>query len=275
MVDTRRHDTRNCAGGVTPWARHQRGDAWPRVDLRGGSGEGRSPAPSRTWGSSTTRPRWSIRGHPYQTEGVFDCGFYKFVQQAGQAHSRRAALHAQGQRSSPTPISAAAFRSARRGTCRGADRRSDGGDHVHVRPGRLPPPSRAPGGATARNFPVHQQGQPSGRGRSSSTTRGTRPSSSSTTRRPSTDSTIRSDVTVTPRSGLLLCEDNAGGQQTATQQQSGASPSTTWCWLPAEVPAGDYRQNEWAGACSPTARGCSRTSRRRGSRSALRGAGPL
>ena len=68
------------------------------------------------------------------------------------------------------------------------------------------------------------------------------------------------NMTVTPRGGLLLCEDAAGNGFTQGERlvgltmQGGAftfamnnivltSPYNS------RVPAGDYRQNEWAGAC--------------------------
>ncbi|MGH6691881.1 MAG: alkaline phosphatase PhoX, partial [Gammaproteobacteria bacterium] len=70
------------------------------------------------------------------------------------------------------------------------------------------------------------------------------------------------NLTVTPRGGLLLCEDNGGGQGTfpAGERLLGLTLHggiftfainnvvLTSAHNP-RVPAGDYRQNEWAGAC--------------------------
>ena len=74
-------------------------------------------------------------------------------------------------------------------------------------------------------------------------------------------------MTVTPRGGLLLCEDAAGNGFTEGERLvgltlhgqaftfamnnivPGAATTTT------RFPAGDYRQSEWAGACySPDGR---------------------
>ena len=69
------------------------------------------------------------------------------------------------------------------------------------------------------------------------------------------------NMTVTPRGGLLLCEDAAGNNFTEGERLVGLTlegadvhvrdeqhradvATTTAC-----VRAGDYRQNEWAGAC--------------------------
>jgi uncharacterized protein len=70
------------------------------------------------------------------------------------------------------------------------------------------------------------------------------------------------NITVTPRGGLILCEDNAGGQGTFAQGErllgltlhgeiftfalNNVVLATAYN---ASVPAGDYRQSEWAGAC--------------------------
>ena len=68
------------------------------------------------------------------------------------------------------------------------------------------------------------------------------------------------NMTVTPRGGLLLCEDNSGGTSNDAERLLGltfaggvftfaknnivlTSPYNS------KVPAADYRQNEWAGAC--------------------------
>jgi secreted PhoX family phosphatase len=77
------------------------------------------------------------------------------------------------------------------------------------------------------------------------------------------------NITVTPRGGLLLCEDNSGappGPPNAGERLLGLTldgQAFTFAQnnvvLPMAynpfVPAGDYRQNEWAGACfSPDGR---------------------
>jgi uncharacterized protein len=67
-------------------------------------------------------------------------------------------------------------------------------------------------------------------------------------------------MTVTPRGGLLLCEDAAGNDFTDGERLVGLTMhgraftfamnniNLTTAYNSA-VPAGDYRQNEWAGAC--------------------------
>ena len=68
------------------------------------------------------------------------------------------------------------------------------------------------------------------------------------------------NMTVTPRGGLLLCEDAAGNGFTQGERLIGLTmegDAFTFAMnnivLTAphnsRVPAGDYRQNEWAGAC--------------------------
>jgi len=67
------------------------------------------------------------------------------------------------------------------------------------------------------------------------------------------------NMTVTPRGGLLLCEDAAGNQFTAGERLVGLTlhgqaftfaMNNILLTTPYEaIPAGDYRQNEWAGAC--------------------------
>jgi secreted PhoX family phosphatase len=74
------------------------------------------------------------------------------------------------------------------------------------------------------------------------------------------------NITVTPRGGLLLCEDAAGNNFTEGERLVGLTMdgktftfamNNVMLTTPynARVPAGDYRQNEWAGACySPDGR---------------------
>jgi len=74
------------------------------------------------------------------------------------------------------------------------------------------------------------------------------------------------NMTVTPRGGLLLCEDAAGNQFTEGERLVGLTlHGETFTFAMnnivlaldynARVRAGDYRQNEWAGACySPDGR---------------------
>jgi secreted PhoX family phosphatase len=70
------------------------------------------------------------------------------------------------------------------------------------------------------------------------------------------------NMVVTPRGGLILCEDNAGGQGTFTAGERllgltlhgqvftfAVNNIVLTTAYNARVPAGDYRQNEWAGAC--------------------------
>ena len=68
-------------------------------------------------------------------------------------------------------------------------------------------------------------------------------------------------MTVTPRGGLLLCEDAAGNNFTEGERLVGLTlHGQTFTFAMNNivpdlrtttpvVPAGDYRQNEWAGAC--------------------------
>ena len=74
------------------------------------------------------------------------------------------------------------------------------------------------------------------------------------------------NLTVTPRGGLLVCEDAAGNNFTEGERLVGLTldgKAFTFAMNNinlsaahnATVPAGDYRQNEWAGACySPDGR---------------------
>ena len=74
------------------------------------------------------------------------------------------------------------------------------------------------------------------------------------------------NITVTPRGGLLLCEDAAGNQFTQGERLIGLTlEGGTFTFAMnnvvlttpynSRVPAGDYRQAEWAGACySPDGR---------------------
>lgn len=74
------------------------------------------------------------------------------------------------------------------------------------------------------------------------------------------------NITVTPRGGLLLCEDAAGNNFTEGERLVGLTlDGKTFTFAMnnmnlttaynTKVPAGDYRQNEWAGACySPDGR---------------------
>ena len=74
------------------------------------------------------------------------------------------------------------------------------------------------------------------------------------------------NITVTPRGGLLLCEDAAGNQFTEGERLIGLTlEGQTFTFAMnnvnlandynAVVKAGDYRQSEWAGACySPDGR---------------------
>ena len=70
------------------------------------------------------------------------------------------------------------------------------------------------------------------------------------------------NIAVTPRGGLILCEDNAGGQGSfaAGERLHGLTLAgriftfavnnvVLTSAYNARIPAGDYRQNEWAGAC--------------------------
>ena len=70
------------------------------------------------------------------------------------------------------------------------------------------------------------------------------------------------NLTVTPRGGLILCEDNAGGQGqfSAGERLLGLTLNggiftfainnvVLTAPYNQQIPAGDYRQNEWAGAC--------------------------
>jgi secreted PhoX family phosphatase len=68
------------------------------------------------------------------------------------------------------------------------------------------------------------------------------------------------NITVTPRGGLLLCEDAAGNHFTQGERMIGLTLNGgTFTFAQnnivltsaynSSVPAGDYRQNEWAGAC--------------------------
>ena len=73
------------------------------------------------------------------------------------------------------------------------------------------------------------------------------------------------NMTVTPRGGLLLCEDAAGNNFTEGERLVGLTlhgetftfaMNNINCTQPVRsIPAGDYRQSEWAGACySPDGR---------------------
>jgi secreted PhoX family phosphatase len=68
------------------------------------------------------------------------------------------------------------------------------------------------------------------------------------------------NITVTPRGGLLLCEDNSGATSNDAERLIGLTlTGNTFTFAKnniqlasaynAVIPAGDYRQNEWAGAC--------------------------
>ena len=82
------------------------------------------------------------------------------------------------------------------------------------------------------------------------------------------------NMTVTPRGGLLLCEDAAGNHFTEGERLVGLTlhgKSFTFAMNNINlmtsyndvVLAGDYRQSEWAGAATaPTADGCLPTFRR-------------
>jgi len=74
------------------------------------------------------------------------------------------------------------------------------------------------------------------------------------------------NITVTPRGGLLLCEDNSGATTNDAERLVGLTlTGNTFTFAKnnivlgsaynAAIPAGDYRQSEWAGACySPDGR---------------------
>lgn len=68
------------------------------------------------------------------------------------------------------------------------------------------------------------------------------------------------NLTVTPRGGLLLCEDNAGGTLNDAERLLGLTLTggvftfaknniVLSSAYNSSIPAGDYRQSEWAGAC--------------------------
>jgi secreted PhoX family phosphatase len=68
------------------------------------------------------------------------------------------------------------------------------------------------------------------------------------------------NLTVTPRGGLLLCEDNSGGTPNTAERMLGLSLNGQLFTFArnnieltqpfnSRIPAGNYRQNEWAGAC--------------------------
>ncbi len=67
------------------------------------------------------------------------------------------------------------------------------------------------------------------------------------------------NMTVTPRGGLLLCEDAAGNNFTQGERLVGltlhgetftfAMNNINFTQPVRSIPAGDYRQSEWAGAC--------------------------
>jgi secreted PhoX family phosphatase len=264
---------RNCAGGVTPWGTWLTneetllpGHGWT---FEVGPTKG-DPRPIRDMGlfnheAAMVDPR---TGFPYQTEDANDCGFYKFVPHERGQLSRGGRLYmlkVQGQPNANlgggfpvgttwdvewVPIddpTAATMSTFAQGTALGGARfrRLEGawwGDRTGFFLSTDGGSQRE--GQVFEYDPRHE------------------------TLKLIYDAPTFNDcdnpdnLTVTPRGGLLLCEDNAGGQGqfAAGERLLGLTLNggiftfainnvVLTTGHNAQVPAGDYRQAEWAGAC--------------------------
>ena len=278
---------RSCpaTGGPSRWAR--------RRAIRG---------PSRTWGSSTTRPRWSIPAPAIRTRPrtPTTAASTTSCRTSGASSFAAGSFTCSRSRSSPTPISAAALPLGTTWDVQWvpiAD--PTAATHVHVHPGRgarrraLPPPRGRLVGRPHGILPVHRRGQPAGGAGLRVTTRGTRPSSSiydaPTLQRLRQSGQHDRDAArrPTPVRGQRRRPGPVSGRRAAAWASrstagSSRSRSTTWCWLRRTTrrcpPATTARTSGRGRATAPTASGCSRTSRRpqiRRDHRPLRGAGPL
>ena len=264
---------RNCAGGVTPWGTWisgeetgdpghgwsfevgaQKGDRRPIVDMGRFSHEAMMVDPAT--------------GYVYETEDATPSGFYKFVPNVpGQLHEGGELFMLRVKNQPNFNFGPVSIDWSNVGCGVGADCRS------RPRPfrstylqgasprisARSSAGSRVAGGATNTGYFLSTNGGPAGEGQVFEYNPGAETLKLIYVSPTANDLDNPDNITVTPRGGLLLCEDAAGDQFIGERLVGLTLDGNTFTFaqnniiLPTayndRVPAGNYTRNEWAGAC--------------------------